>query len=983
VLTTAGLGSRIVIEVCDELGLGPSEEELSQIAFDKELLKNSVKFEADFHRFKKTYPTLFSRPTVSPIFGNVTTSVDVMLWLQPKFAPGSTLLLSQGGMADGRLNKNGKRSKAAPCWPHLEVVTGERKITTHYLGSYYHANVFHKLVREDKWKYMEFKGSCTRSLKTRWWKIDTYFVWLDLETYQDGKRVPPTPEERAALLEYCRKNGATVVTMSPNGMHVLLIFTRPVSVESTAPMKAVVTWFFRNFPQSPASRWKLDITASVNRARLERACPVVFWDRNAVVDVPAEIIPDVMPAKPGRERGQSSRRSSGTSSKFGSGGGAADSGAWALRLRREAMQFCGLDHIKSEAFMAQIATKVGLKLSEIAELYSKNPLCSETFGPLDVADKGRQILSGAPEWALRRTKKLFSSLAWVYLIFHHRTNCTDEELFTLFRGLVVRPLVPLDAHLPPSGPQMPSHILLQSDRPQLLFENAVLTAFDVTKADLADASNGQAVKANAALEMAKKDQNLESRLCGMLDQAATLLGSSKTLLAWLEKDITRCAQKYWAGNKILASKRRMRLVLQAIATLERPENFKIRDLLPIVRRIIYGQGGRKQAKAEKAASKTSNKNKGPKSKPNKSKKKTDMQIIHRALVELEKHGLVTRHNPSQTNKNEVGSRGGNWGITAVAKQSGKCLKTKGTKKKQPQKECFAQANAERLSVASSLSVPKAGFAKSVVLEPAFETDWWYVGARNHGKGVLFERLEVLVHGIRGFKSTSGVSMWEIEGHMLTKHFGSAAERFTSAVQKAGLVKVRSFCMAQFRCPKIFVPDGNGGQRQLGPVDSYMGAFFGLEIGIAPTKANTKPWFQAGAVTFDEKTGQFNNADMVQVQPDLLPEIWQPAATAWLKKQQFLQEKLSQWKRTFDQIAEASVRAKNTQCPRERAELENDKIEQLGIYYDNVPEDFIRWAANNWVPGAEKTEIGQLLKGLQKFSGQKKRQTGAAHGCAKN
>jgi len=157
----------------------------------------------------------------------------------------------------------------------------------------------------------------------------------------------------------------------------------------------------------------------------------------------------------------------------------------------------------------------------------------------------------------------------------------------------------------------------------------------------------------------------------------------------------------------------------------------------------------------------------------------------------------------------------------------------------------------------------------------------------------------------------------------------------------------------------------------------------LEIGIAPTKANTKPWFQAGAVTFDEKTGQFNNADMVQVQPDLLPEIWQPAATAWLKKQQFLQEKLSQWKRTFDQIAEASVRAKNTQCPRERAELENDKIEQLGIYYDNVPEDFIRWAANNWVPGAEKTEIGQLLKGLQKFSGQKKRQTGAAHGCAKN
>ncbi len=979
-LTTAGLGSRIVIEVCDELGLGPSEEKLSRIAFDQELRQQSIEFEADFHRFKKSYPTLFSQSIVDPIFGHVATSVDVMLWLQPKFAAGSTLLLSQGGMPDGKLNKYGKRSKAASCWPHEEVISGERKITTHYLGSYYHANVFHKLVREDKWKYVEFKGSCTRSLKTRWWKTETDFVWLDLETYQNGKRVPPTPEERAALLEYCRQHGATVVTMSPNGMHVLLVFTRPVSVESTAPMKAVVAWFFRDFPQSPASRWKLDITASVNRARLERACPVVFWDRDAVVDVPAEILPAFIPAKPERERGQPRR---GKSSKFGSGGGAAEAGGKALYLRREALQCCGLAHVKSDVFIGQVAAKLGLKFNEIAELYAKNPLSSETFGPLDVVDKGRGILSGAPEWACHRTKKLFSSLAWVYLIFHHRTACTDEELFTLFSGLVVRPLVAPDAHFAPSGPQMPSHILLQSDRPQLLFEHAVLTAFDVTKADLGDASNGQAVKANAALEMAKNDQNLESRLCGMLDQAATLLGGSKTLLAWLQKDITRCAIKYWAGNKILASKRRMRLVLQAISLLEKPENFKIRDLLPSVRRIIYGQGGKKQAKAEKAAGKTSSKNKGPKSKPKKTKKKTDMQIIHRALLELEKHGLVTRHNPSQTKKNEVGSRGGNWGITESAIQTGKCQKTRVTREKQPKKECFTQDYAERQSVASSLSVPKARFAKSVVLEPAFETDWWYVGARNHGKGVLFERLEVLVHGIRGFKSMSGVSMWEIEGHMLTKHFGWSAERFTPAVQKAGWVKVRSFCVAQFRCPKIFVPDGNGGQRRLGPVDSYAGAFFGLEIDLAPSKDNKKAWFQASALNYDENTGEFIEADAVKVQPDLLPEIYKPAATAWVKTQQFLKEKQLQFERTFDQIAEASVRAKNTQCPRERAELENDKIEQLGIYYDNVPEDFIRWAANNWVPGAEKTEIGQLLKGLQRNYGQKKRQKSPAHGCAYN
>jgi len=246
-----------------------------------------------------------------------------------------------------------------------------------------------------------------------------------------------------------------------------------------------------------------------------------------------------------------------------------------------------------------------------------------------------------------------------------------------------------------------------------------------------------------------------------------------------------------------------------------------------------------------------------------------------------------------------------------------------------------------------------------------------VGARNHGKGVLFERLEVLVHGIRGFKSTSGVSMWEIEGHMLTKHFGSAAERFTSAVQKAGLVKVRSFCMAQFRCPKIFVPDGNGGQRQLGPVDSYTGAFFGLEIGLASTKDNTKPWFQASAVEYDEATGEFIEADAVQVQPDLLPEIYKPAATAWVKTQQFLKEKRLEWDKTFAQIAESSTRAKTTQCSRERAELESDIVEQLGVRFSNVPEGIIRWAAYIWEPGAEKNKIGPLLKHLQKIYGRKR------------
>ena len=288
-----------------------------------------------------------------------------------------------------------------------------------------------------------------------------------------------------------------------------------------------------------------------------------------------------------------------------------------------------------------------------------------------------------------------------------------------------------------------------------------------------------------------------------------------------------------------------------------------------------------------------------------------------------------------------------------------------------------------MSVASSLSTPKAGFAKSVVFEPAFESDWWYVGARNHGKGSLFERLEVLVHGIRGFKSATGTMIWEMEGHMPTKHFGSAAEHFSPAVQKAGLVKVRSFCVAQFRCPAIFVPDGNGGQRQLGPMDSYAGAFFALEIGLAPTKGNTKPWFKASAAKFDEATGEFIEADSVQVQPDLLPEIYKPAATAWVKTQQFLKEKRLEWDKTFAQIAESSTRAKTTQCSRERAELESDIVEQLGVRFPNVPDGIIRWAAYIWEPGAERNKIGPLLKYLQKTYGQKRSQKRPVRGYANN
>jgi len=243
---------------------------------------------------------------------------------------------------------------------------------------------------------------------------------------------------------------------------------------------------------------------------------------------------------------------------------------------------------------------------------------------------------------------------------------------------------------------------------------------------------------------------------------------------------------------------------------------------------------------------------------------------------------------------------------------------------------------------------------------------------------------VLVHGIRGFKSPSGVSMWEIEGHMLTKHFGSAAERFTPAIQKAGLVKVRSFCVAQFRCPAIFVPDGKGGQRQLGPMDNYAGAFFGLEIGLVPpTKGNTKPWFKASAAKFDEATGEFIEADTVQVQPDLLPEIYKPAATAWVKTQQFLKEKRLEWDKTFAQIAESSTRAKTTQCSRERAELENDVMEQLGVRFPNVPDGFIRWAAYIWEPCAEKNKIGHLLKYLQKTYGQKRSRKRPVRGCVNN
>jgi len=144
----------------------------------------------------------------------------------------------------------------------------------------------------------------------------------------------------------------------------------------------------------------------------------------------------------------------------------------------------------------------------------------------------REVLAQATEWRQQRTKKLYASLAWVYAILHARTGCTMAELHALFRGLLVRPLVPASALMPPQGASWPSHLLWCHPCPQPLLAPAVLAAFGVTPADLARSTEAQVRKALAALELAQADPTLEDRLCSLLDQASALMLGAD-FLGWL------------------------------------------------------------------------------------------------------------------------------------------------------------------------------------------------------------------------------------------------------------------------------------------------------------------------------------------------------------------------------------------------------------------------------------------------------------------
>lgn len=987
-LTAAGIDSRVVIDVLDSIQLPLSHLPQREARFWKDREAKGKRLQKAYDRFITAHQRLCLIPKIETLFGKLPTNADTMLWLREKFASGSSILISQGDLPDSPV-KNGIQQKAAPCWTLEEVLAGARKVRTGVLGGFYISNVFHEDIREDRWKHPAFIGSCTRTCNdksdTRWLKFETYYVWCDAETKRNGKRVPPTPEQLATLLKYCRDRGATAVCLSPHGMHVLLIFTRLVPVTSPKPMRAVVEWFFRDFAVFPASEWHLDITACATRTRLERVCPIVYWDKDAVVDVPAEVITSVAPLLPAKKTQSVKSNWEKTSGKFGSGGEAAAAGKKALGIRREALHYSGFDHVKTGAFIASVAATVGLKHHEVAALFKKYPVTGESFGALDVAASARDIMPMAPECAQQRTKKLYASLGWGYTIIYSRTGCTTMELHTLFSSLLVRPLIPASAVIPPEGPEMPSHILLPKTRPQPLYEQAVLAAFGVTKACLVNTTNPQVIKALAALELAAADPKLENRLCDLLDRASALM-LGEDFLAWLKKDIARCAKKFWGANRRLASKRRIRLVLLALAKLPNPENFTTSDLLALIKSKICHYGFKKLSKAERAdlkADKAAGKKAQRKKQVKKPRKKNITQAIYRVLAELQKDGLVARHDYGEAGINNVGRSAARWGITALAVESGKWVKPNKIGVRGQSKECFTHNTAGGRDGRTSFAVPKIGSGRSVTLKPTLELGQWFVGALNHGKGLMIDRLPMLVHGIRGYIDRSGVPRWQLEGFASVNSFGWSRDRFACDVLATGLIKVRELHIAQFNCPTLIVPDGIGGQRELGAEESYSGAFLSLEIGLKTNESYTRAWFQAKPVRYDASTGKFTSTETVQTQPGLLTELNQMAVKAWQAKQRFIAEKLAGKNKTFAKINETKTVARTTQNLDLRAFLEERASVIIGRYYNNVPEGIARWAAENWNTLIPEIEMGRLLGGLQKIHRQRATKAENLRAHAKN
>jgi hypothetical protein len=973
-LITAGLDARVVSKVCDELKHPTTEEARLEKEYYQRLANESAAFEAVYHSFRNQYPELFSAPEISPEFGLVLTNVDVMVWLRKQFAPDSTILLSQGGMPGAR-DKNGNRDKAAPCWSLEEVHASSKKIATNLLGSYYTANVLHQEVREDRWKHAAFIGSCTRNLKTRWFKDETRFVWCDLETNIRKQRVPPTPEERVALLEYCRDHGASVVSMSPNGMHVLLILNKPVSLISTQPMKDVVQWFFRDFPQIPTGRWELDISACGRRTRLERACPVVLWNLNAVVELPAGL-PNEDNNKTAKSTVEKAKKHphGKSSGGFGSSGKSSAAGKKALGMRRAALHSCGVEHVSSRRFIARVAAVVGLKFNDLDDLFKKYPITSESFGLLDVVDTGRACLAAAPEWCQRQTNKLYASMSWIYTIIHSRTDCTPDELYKMLSGLLARPLVQAGGQMPPAGPGLPSHIVLPKIRPQALYKQAVLAAFSVTLKNKDNPADPQAAKARKALKLAEQDPALEKRLCGLLDRAELLM-SDEDFLAWLQKDIARCARKYWGDKRgiarRLASKRRQRVVLLAMTKLADPENFSTSEIIALAQGKLGQHGYKKLSKTARAALKAGTRKK----KVKKPRKKNVTQAIFRVLAQLEKDGLVTRKNPGFKAKNKVGRGAARWGITAMAVESGKWLKPNETKESGKTKECFKHSFVKGNARVDLLPVGGGSHGRSVTLQPVLIDGQRLIDSKYRGKGASLARVPMLCCCVRGYKA--GTEMWHLEGHMPLSCFGAADVRFAPDVQACGFVRVRDLHLAQFACPKLFVSDGNGGQRELGPVDSYAGEFFALEISVRIDK-NGKSRLQAAPAYYDAEAGTFSPAETVHSQPNLMPELYQPAAITWIKKLAFLMKSQAKWEKTLNIISRATLEAQAEQNPSRRNALGNTVIDALSSHFDAVPNGIIRWAAANWQPGSDHNKV-RLLRGIQKIRRRKnKRFTKAGH-----
>ena len=264
----------------------------------------------DFLGFQKQFPNLATSPAIAPpVTGNTHTCLDLMLWFQLRH-PTATQV---GAGSNPACQVLVCQRKMTPCWTWPEVQTGLKAVKL-APGNFYIANTLF-IEDRDRAHWMKpakggtkprfkFIGSCIRENETRAFPSLTDFVFCDLETHDAKGRCKPTFPERAALVDYCRKRGALACGFSPSGIHPVLRFNRLVCVadpDPTREMESAVRWFFKDFQ---LGRWMLDI-CSWKRTRLERACPLIYWDPNAVVKLPPAFAP--LPAPKSGARGNSAK----------------------------------------------------------------------------------------------------------------------------------------------------------------------------------------------------------------------------------------------------------------------------------------------------------------------------------------------------------------------------------------------------------------------------------------------------------------------------------------------------------------------------------------------------------------------------------------------------------------------------------------------------------------------------------------------------